>query len=115
MPAPLAFTPACAWIIAVSAVNDGPIYTFFLEWSTTQGGVFLPFATFVLPSITEPRNFPVGVGGGLFTDRTPQWLRLRVAIGGGGRSVTFGSGLTKLIGQPGTGSTPGDIFTGAAA
>jgi hypothetical protein len=94
----------------ISAVNDGPIYTFFLEWSTTQGGVYAVASTFVLPTVTSPTNFLQGVSGGLFQRNDARWLRLRVAIGGGGRSVTFGAGFTKLTGVPGLGSQPNAVL-----
>jgi hypothetical protein len=106
---PMPFAPTCAWVIAVSAVNNGPEYTFFLEWSPSQAGVYTVCSTFVLPTVTQPTNFPVGVGGGLFHDWAARWLRLRVVIGGGGRSVTFGSGFTKLTGRPGLGARAGEI------
>jgi hypothetical protein len=113
--APLRQAPVCAWVVAISAVNNGPEYTFYLEWSTTQAGTYVPVATFVLPAITQPINFAHGLSGGSFPDPNARWLRLRVSIGGGGRSVTFASGLTKLQGQPGLANLPKDILANTAA
>src|SRR4029450_11323225 len=79
---PLPLTPTCAWVIAISALNDGPVYTFTLEWSTTQAGVYTACSTFVLPTVTQPGNVPIGVSGAMFRDQTARWLRLRVTIGG---------------------------------
>jgi hypothetical protein len=106
---PLYEVPACAWIIAVSAVNNGPEYVFSLEWSSTQGGVYALAAVFTLPTVIAPTNFAVGVGGGMFQRNDARWLRLRVTIGGGGRSVTFGSGFTRLTGMPGLGMQPNAV------
>jgi hypothetical protein len=99
-----------AWVIAVSSVNNGPTYTFTLEWSATQGGAYTPMATFVLPSPTSPANFYQGVNGNMALSMTARWLRLNVNIGGGGRSVVFGSGLTAIRTLPGLGARAGDIL-----
>jgi hypothetical protein len=99
-----------AWVIAVSAVNNGPTYTFTLEWSATQGGTYTPMATFVLPAVAAPTNFVQGVSGNAALSMTAKWLRLNVNIGGGGRSVVFGSGLTALRTLPGLGARAGDIL-----
>jgi hypothetical protein len=102
--------PTCAWIIEISSVNNGPVYTFSLEWSATQGGTYATMALFSLPSPTSPANFTVGLNGNMALSLTAKWLRLNVNIAGGGRSVVFGSGLTALRTLPGLGARAGDIL-----
>jgi hypothetical protein len=107
--------PVCAWCVGVQSVAPGPTYTFTLEVSSTAAGVYQVVSTFSLLTALGNAVYTQGISASAARLVVPNahYARVRIAMNGGGRALTFGSWLSTeaALGRPGTAHRPGDVIT----